>query len=109
MSASERMKGARFEREIVQLFHVHDWTEAARTQDGRLQAARGDILGGPPGFHWELKRQERLNVHKAFDQIKRDANPLDVPVLVHRPSRHEPMATLPLEDLLALIAFRERP
>jgi hypothetical protein len=107
MSAASRDKGARFEREIVTLLRTNGWPRAARCQDGRVQTARGDVIDGPQGVHLECKFHERLNVPKAFDQVRRDANPLDIPVLVHRPSRHVPMATLPLEDLLPLLRLKE--
>lgn len=84
------------------------WPHARRSADGRAQLGRGDILNGPQGVHIEVKRHERLNVPAALDQISRDADPLDLPVLIHRPSRHEWMATLPLDELLALLQLRER-
>jgi hypothetical protein len=59
-------------------------------------------MGGPVGVAIEIKRQEKLNVPRAFDQLKADAGAL-IPLLVHRPSRHEWMATLPLTDLLPLL------
>ena len=108
MSAFQRTKGAAAEREIIQLLREHGWPNAERTSNGRIQLARGDIAHGPEGVHLEIKRHERLNVPLAFDQVRRDASPLDVPVLVHRPSRHDWMATLPLEELLPLLALRER-
>lgn len=107
MSATERVKGAVGEREIVNLLHGF-WPHAERTSNGRVQNGRGDIAHGPAGCHIEIKRQERLNVPRAFDQVQADANPLDIPILVHRPSRHVWMATLPLDELLPLLALRER-
>ena len=104
---SAREKGAKFELEVVGILRVAGWPLAERTSNGRVQSARGDIAGGPPGVHIECKRQEILNVPKAFDQIRRDASPLDIPVMVHRPSRHEIMATLPLEELLPLLRLRD--
>lgn len=108
MGASQRSKGARGEREIVDLLRTEGWCNARRTSDGRAQSTRGDIVGGPQGCHIEIKRQERLNVPAALTQAAEDAGPHDIPVLVHRPSRHGWMATLPLTDLLDLLAFRER-
>lgn len=107
MSATERRKGANFEREVIRVMRGMGWPLAGRTSDGRNQSARGDIINGPAGCHFELKRHERLNVPKAFDQATGDANGL-IPVLVHRPSRHETMATLPLDELLALLRLAER-
>lgn len=107
MSLMERRKGAVGEREVARVLREYGWALAQRTHDGRAQAGRGDIAYGPAHVHIEVKRQERLNVPAAFDQVKRDAG-LDIPVLVHRPSRHEWMATLPLEELLPLLALKER-
>jgi hypothetical protein len=106
VSASQRAKGARFELEVVQVLRDH-WPKARRTSDGREQAARGDIANGPPGVHIECKRQERLNVPAALRQAIADAHEHDIPVVVHRPSRCATMATLPLCDLLELLALRE--
>lgn len=106
MALAERRKGAEFERETVRLLRGYGWDLAARSSDGRNQSGRGDIINGPDGCHIECKRQERLNVPKAFDQVMADAGDC-VPILVHRPSRHEIMATLPLEKLLGLLAARE--
>lgn len=103
-----RMKGKRGELEIAHMLRAGGWPNAARTSDGRAQSARGDIAHGPAGCHIEVKRAQRLNVPAALDQIVRDSNPLDLPILVHRPSRHGWMATLPLVDLLPLLALKER-
>jgi hypothetical protein len=107
VSKMSRTKGAVFEREVVRLIREAGWTSARRTSDGRVQHGRGDVMGGPGGVHIECKRQERLNVPAAFQQIARDAAPTDIPVLIHRPSRCELMATLPLDELLALLKHRE--
>lgn len=107
MSASQRTKGAVAEREIVHILHDQGWKDARRTSDGREQTARGDIANGPAGCHLEIKRHERLNVPAALRQVERDANPLDIPIVVHRPSRQDWCATLPLTELLALLQLRE--
>lgn len=109
MSATERRKGAAAEREVVHILRDAGWRDARRTSDGREQRARGDIANGPQAVHIEVKRQERLNVPKALRQVEADANPLDLPVLVHRPSGQDWCATLPLDELLALLRLREQP
>jgi hypothetical protein len=106
VSARERAKGAAAEREVIALMRDR-WPSARRTSDGREQHARGDVANGPPGIHIEIKRQERLNVPAALQQAARDANRFDVPVVIHRPSRCGWMATLPLDEVLALLALRE--
>lgn len=108
MSAVERRKGAAAEREVIGLIREAGWPGACRTHDGRAQAGRGDVAGGPVGVHWEVKRVERLSVPGALAQVRADADTGDLPVLVHRPSRAPWMATLPLVDLLALLALRGR-
>lgn len=102
-----RSKGASFEREVVKTLRGYGWTYAGRSSDGRKQIGRGDIINGPEGCHIECKRAERLNVPKAFDQVLADAEQHAIPILVHRPSRHEVMATLPLDELLPLLRLRE--
>lgn len=108
MSATERRKGAEAEREVVRMLHDAGWPRAERTSNGRAQSGRNDIANGPQGCAIEIKRHERLNVPKAFDQLAADSDPLDIPVLIHRPSRHEWMCTLPLADLLPLLKHREQ-
>jgi hypothetical protein len=107
MSGTERRKGAVAEREVIAILRAAGWPHAQRTSNGRDQHGRGDILAGPPGTHLEIKRQERLNVPKALAQAINDAHQLDIPIVIHRPSRHNWMATLPLDDLLDLLALRE--
>lgn len=104
----QRRKGAEAEREIVNILKTAGWPRAERTSNGREQSGRCDIAHGPEGVAIEVKRHERLNVPGALDQLTSDCDPLDVPVLVHRPSRHEWMATLPLSELLPLLQLREQ-
>ena len=92
---------------MIRLLRAHGWGFAERTSNGRAQSGRNDVAFGPAGCAIEIKRQERLSVPAALDQLARDSDPLDTPVLVHRPSRHEWMATLPLADLLPLLALKE--
>lgn len=107
MSAAARRKGAEAEREVARLLRDAGWPAARRSADGRSQTGRGDLAGGPAGVHLEVKRQERLNVAAAVRQATADADPLDLPIVIHRPARCGWMATLPLEDVLALLALRE--
>lgn len=107
MTKASRDKGARGELEVADIIRNAGWVTARRTHDGREQAGRGDIAGGPSGCHIEVKRQEKLNVPAALRQCAEDAGTLDIPILVHRPSRHDWMATLPLDELLSLLKLRE--
>ena len=106
--STSRDKGASAEREVVRMFRDAGWPDAHRTSNGRAQIGRGDIEGLGGGLHVEVKRQERLNVPAAFDQVTRDARPLDLPCLIHRPSRHPWMLTMPLELALPLLKAAQR-
>jgi len=108
MAARERRKGAAGELEVIHLLRDHGWRDARRTSDGRGQQTRGDVTNGPAGIHLEIKRQERLNVPAALRQAEADAHPHDVPVVVHRPARMQWMATLPADELFALLRLREQ-
>jgi hypothetical protein len=105
---NSRMKGKRGELEAIGVFKDNGWPDAERTSNGRTQNGRNDMANGPAGVAVEIKYVEKLNVPKALDQLVADSDPLDIPLLVHRPSRHVWMATLPLTDLLPLLALRER-
>lgn len=107
MSLTERRKGAAGELEVVKILRAHGWGFAERTSRGVAQKGRCDIANGPAGCAIEVKRQERLSVPAALDQLSRDAGPHDIPILVHRPSRHAWMATIPLEELLPLLRLKE--
>lgn len=107
MSRAQRDKGARGEREVIQLLKDHGWPNARRTSDGRAQSSRGDITAGPSCAHIEVKYVERLSVPQAVRQAQADAHPHDIPIVAHRSSRQQWLATLPLEDLLPLLALRE--
>lgn len=103
MSATQRRKGARGEAEVVELARAHGFT-AARTRSGSGQA-RGDIAG-LPGVALEVKRAERESVRAWFEQAAANCG-LDLPVVAHRKSRGPWLATLELDDFLALLKRAE--
>ncbi len=96
MSASQRRKGARGELEVAELL-----TRAGFpcSRNGRNGITADDLAHSIPGVHLEVKRVERLNVPAAMAQAKRDAG-IRSPVVLHRRSRDEWLATVRLEDLL---------
>lgn len=107
MTINARAKGKRTELELAALLRAHGWPDAGRTSDGRAQHARGDIANGPQAVHIESKAGN-LKLTAALDQIARDANPLDTPLLAYRPNRHPWLGVMYLEDLLPLLALKER-
>lgn len=108
MSASQRRKGARGELELVELLHAHGWPRAHRNF-GSGSAGGGDIAAGPQGVTLEAKRHRgRLDLPAAIRQAEHAAGPLDLPVVCHRRDGEPWRATLPLDELLDLLALRER-
>ena len=97
---NSRAKGARGERE---------W--AAYLRERGFSARRGCQFSGSPDspdvvdsspLHWEVKRVERLNLHDACDQAKRDAAGKPWAV-AHRRNRGEWLVTVPADWLLGLL------
>lgn len=75
-----------------------------------LDARRGQQYNGAesadlisvPGVHWEVKRSESFSLYKALEQAQADAQDGQVPVVLHRRSRREWVAVVPLSLLRVL-------
>jgi len=100
---NSREKGKRGER---------GWRDVLRAAG--FQAHRGaQYHGGPdspdvrcpelPGFHFEVKAVERLNVWDAMAQAEADAGPLKIPLLAHTRNRSGWLVTMRARDWLSLI------
>lgn len=107
MSRAQRDKGARGEREVIQLLKDHGWPLARRSSDGRAQAERGDIVRGPAGFHLEVKRRERISIVEWSRQAERDAHPTDRPAVIWRASREPWRVSMLLDDWTPLARIYE--
>jgi hypothetical protein len=110
---ASRAKGGAGEREIVQLLRKYGWPDAERSSNGRAQIGRGDFARGP-AIHLEAKRCEKAEVWKWWAQAERDAQ-YDAdnccafpPVVAFRRSRSPWLALIDFEDLLQLLALREK-
>ena len=101
MSASERTKGARGEREVADLLRAFG-IECDRTVHNSGMFLRGDLTG-VAGYHIEVKRQETLRVPAWIRQAADECGDC-VPVVTFRQNRGEWYAALPLRDLARLIA-----
>lgn len=98
-----RHKGADGEREVVAIVRASGWPDARRTSDGRSQAGRGDISGGPAGFHLEVRRRERADIWRWLADAEQASGDGTTPVVVFRRSRSGWWAALPLQELLPLL------
>lgn len=107
MSASQRRKGADGELEVVEMVCAHGWHGAHRNFDSG-SAGGGDIARGPAGVVFEVKRHGgRLDLPAAWRQATDPAGEHDLPVVAHRRDRGPWLATVPLDELLALLQLRE--
>lgn len=97
---NSRQKGASGERELANLLKKLGF----KTRRGvQFCAANGDAdVVGIPGLHIECKRVERLNIHEAMQQSRRDARGDEIPVVMHRKNRTSWLVTLDLMDFVDL-------
>lgn len=105
MSKMSREKGARGEREVVNVAKAAG-VPALRT--AQLQAGSGheaaDVLLVPfPELHLEVKRDERLSVDRMVAQADRDAPTGRTPVVVYRRNMEAWRAVVPFVFFLGLL------
>lgn len=103
MSATERAKGARYERELVLDLKAAGF-EAERTSNGRFQAKRGDLATNLPAIHIEAKRCENVALPRWLKQAQEDAPEGHVPVVVYRRSGEPSRAVVPWVHYVGLLA-----
>lgn len=104
MSASERRKGADGELEVVKIARAHGWP-ASRNLD-QPRDGGSDILG-IAGVSLEVKRTEQASVWAWWSQASADCG-TKLPVVAFRRSASPWLAIVELDELLALLRFRER-
>lgn len=102
-----KQKGNRGEREVAAILreHGYDARRGLQYQSGQVEA---DVVG-LPGYHLEIKRVERLNIHAALEQSRADAKEGEVPVVVHRRSREDWLITMPFAEFLRLAKTTRKP
>jgi hypothetical protein len=108
-----RNKGARFERQLVQIFIDEGWGKGTSRRGWcqRFQSGHPDVLINELPFLWvEAKGQEKFlsaKLRKALIQADLDCTeagfPFEVPVVVSKESHCQVYATLKLTDLLRII------
>ena len=98
--ARSRRRGANAEREIANIFRDKYGMDVRR---GYVFQHESDIVG-IDGIHPEVKRVEKLNVHKAMTQaIEETAKRKDgLPTVFHRRDRTEWLVTMRLDDWMQL-------
>lgn len=61
-----------------------------------------DIKCNMADCHWEIKFVEKLNLHNAMEQSKRDAGENEMPLVAHKRSREEWLVTMKAEDFIRI-------
>ncbi len=117
MSASQRRKGAQWERDLAKLF-------AEAMPGGDVKRGIGQSRGGGaevpdvvcPAFHVEAKVGKLPNPRAALAQAERDVESAESklwPVAVVKDDRKAPFVTMRLDDFLDLVGewweMRQRP
>lgn len=98
---NSRAKGAAGERELAHELEKYGY-KARRGQ--QYSGANGDAdVVGIPGLHIECKRVERLNIHDAMDQSRRDAREGEIPVVMHRKNRTGWLVTIDLDTFMTML------
>jgi hypothetical protein len=99
MSRTERQKGQRGEREVRDILRAVGFT---CERDGRLDT---DLSHNVTGYHFEVKRRERLALPEWLRQAEDEAALDETPVVVYRASNQPWRAVLPFDRLAYLLAL----
>lgn len=104
---NSRQKGARGERMFAQLLREHGY-EAERGCQHSGGKDSPDVKSNMRGVHWEVKFVEKLNLHSAVEQSKRDVGENEMPLVAHKRSREEWLVTMRFEDWIKLYQAYEK-
>ena len=97
---NSKAKGSAGEREFAAVLTAHGFPAHRNEQRFTGGFDRPDVSAeGLEGYHFEVKRVERLNVSQAMQQAMRDCAGR-VPTVVHRRSREPWLITMQLDDFL---------
>jgi hypothetical protein len=105
LRAQPRSKGNRAEREVIDMLKARGWNARRNFQSGGQGG--GDVIGGPPDVHIEVKHRERAAIYEWLAQAEGECRPTDLPVVFFRRNRCGWYAVLPADELLALLQLRE--
>ena len=104
---NSRDKGARGERLFAALLREHGY-EAERGCQHQGGKDSPDVKCNMPNCHWEIKFVEKLNLHSAMAQSKRDAGDGEMPLVAHKRSREEWLVTMRFDDFIKIFKAYEK-
>lgn len=98
-----KQKGARFERELADLFRKMGYADARRTAQYCGNTGDASDVVGLPGIHVEAKHQETMRLYDWMAQAKRDSeNTGNLPAVFHKKSRADILVTMTMDDWMRL-------
>lgn len=104
MGKMSREKGKRGERWLANYLKERGYDARRSAQFCGKTGDAADVVGLAE-IHLECKWQEKVQIRLWYEQAKRDAEASgkgDIPVVVHKRSREEPLVTLSLDDFMKL-------
>jgi len=107
MAINSKQKGKRFELKLASLFRDFGY-DARRTAQYCGNTGEAADVVGLPYIHVEAKHVERLNIHDAMAQAKRDAEASgngNLPAVFHKKNNSEVLVTMTLDDWMKI--YRE--
>lgn len=97
-----RAKGSRGELEAAKIASEHLGLEINRTPNSGGLWIPGDIQG-IPGFHVEVKRQEKLAIDKWWEQSVQDCPENTIPIVVFRKNSQKWRVVIDYNNFLDLV------
>lgn len=94
-------KGKAGEREIANIFKGYGFDEARRSQQYAGINNDADVVG-LPNIHVEVKRVERLSIHKAVEQSHEDKRDNELGIVAHRKDRTKWLVTMTLDEWMEI-------
>ena len=107
MAVNSRRKGAEFERKLAGLLREYGYSDSRRGQQYSGINGDADVVG-LPHIHIEAKAVEKLNIYDAMDQSKRDARPLELPVVIHKKNHRNILVTMDFYDFMLMYKAFEK-
>jgi len=100
-----KQKGIRGELELAHFLRDLGLTSARRTEQycGNTGDASDVVSEESKNIHWECKRTECLQIHKALAQATNDAGAGRLPVVMYKRNRSKWIAILDAEDLIRVL------
>lgn len=103
-----KQKGARFERELADLFRKMGYAGARRTAQYCGNTGDASDVVGLPGIHVEAKHQETMRLYDWMAQAKRDSDgKRELPAVFHKKNRADILVTMTLGDWMQIYAVYE--